>query len=197
MFIAAQGGDDRPVSGTAQEILGRSYDLHARGCAKRLSQDFPYGNAGTGPNIEGFVLRVIEPCDSVSTVRKKSPAIVFRTRGSDQLKKRSRAIRAGSERDGIGDGEKRQAVVGNLEVEGGGTFSGNAYAKADVTITGAAVTGCARRGNGNGNGNGKEKCNQGVGNGPEACDPGNSNHRHGSNDEDGGTPGNPGRKGGR
>lgn len=77
----------------------------------------------------------------------------------------------------------------------GGTFSGNAYAKADVTITGAAVTGCARRGNGNGNV--KEKCNQGVGNGPEGCDPGNSNHRHGSNDEDGGTPGNPGRKGGR
>jgi ice-binding like protein len=77
----------------------------------------------------------------------------------------------------------------------GGTFSGNAYAKADVTITGAAVTGCARRGNGNGTD--KEKCNQGVGNGPEACDPGNSNHRHGSNDENGGTPGNPGRKGGR
>ena len=79
----------------------------------------------------------------------------------------------------------------------GGTFSGNAYAKADVTITGAAVTGCAGRGNGNGNGNGKGKCNQGVGNGPEGCDPGNSNHRHGSNDENGGTPGNPGRKGGR
>lgn len=77
----------------------------------------------------------------------------------------------------------------------GGTFSGNAYAKADVTITGAAVTGCAGRGNGNGNDKGK--CNQGVGNGPEGCDPGNSNHRHGSNDENGGTPGNPGRKGGR
>jgi len=36
-----------------------------------------------------------------------------------------------------------------------------------------------------------------VGNGSEGCDPGNSNHRHGSNDEDGGTPGNPGRKGDR
>lgn len=42
----------------------------------------------------------------------------------------------------------------------------------------------------------KDKCNQGVGNGPEGCDPGNSNHKHGSNDEDGGRPGNPGRKGG-
>ena len=42
----------------------------------------------------------------------------------------------------------------------------------------------------------KDKCNQGVGNGPEGCDPGNSNHRHGSNDEDGGRPGEPGRKGG-
>ncbi len=41
-------------------------------------------------------------------------------------------------------------------------------------------------------------CNQGVGNGPEACDPGNSNQGDPSrsNDEVGGTPGNPGRKGG-
>ena len=44
----------------------------------------------------------------------------------------------------------------------------------------------------------KESCNQGVGNGPEACDPGNSNQGFPfrSNDEMGGTPGNPGRKGG-
>lgn len=43
-----------------------------------------------------------------------------------------------------------------------------------------------------------EKCDQGVGNGPEGCDPGNSNlhNPYGSNDEHGGTPGNPGRKGG-
>jgi len=40
------------------------------------------------------------------------------------------------------------------------------------------------------------KCNQGVGNGPEGCDPGNSNNRNPSNDENGGIPGNPGRKGG-
>jgi hypothetical protein len=33
-----------------------------------------------------------------------------------------------------------------------------------------------------------------VGNGPEGCDPGNSNNRRPSNDETGGTPGNPGRK---
>jgi hypothetical protein len=43
----------------------------------------------------------------------------------------------------------------------------------------------------------KKHCNQGVGNGPEGCDPGNSNHNQPSNDENGGTPGNPGRKGGR
>jgi hypothetical protein len=45
---------------------------------------------------------------------------------------------------------------------------------------------------------GKEHCNQGVGNGPEGCDPGNSNQGdpNRSNDERGGTPGNPGRKGG-
>jgi len=83
----------------------------------------------------------------------------------------------------------------------GGTFNGNAWAGADgvgdVTFTGTAVVGCeGSKGNGNGNDKDKKKCNQGVGNGPEGCDPGNSNNRHGSNDENGGTPGNPGRKGG-
>ncbi len=79
-----------------------------------------------------------------------------------------------------------------------GTFAGNAWSRADVTVTGTAVTGCAGSSNsGNGNDNNKGKCNQGVGNGPEGCDPGNSNNRHGSNDENGGTPGDPGRKGGR
>jgi len=82
-----------------------------------------------------------------------------------------------------------------------GTFDGNAWAGAagvgDVTFTGTVVDGCdSRNGNGNGGGKNKDKCNQGVGNGPEGCDPGNSNNRHGSNDENGGTPGNPGRKGG-
>jgi len=83
-----------------------------------------------------------------------------------------------------------------------GTFAGNAWAGADgvgdVTFTQAAVVGCGsgRGGRGDDGDHDKGKCNQGVGNGPEGCDPGNSNHRHGSNDEDGGTPGNPGRKGG-
>lgn len=89
----------------------------------------------------------------------------------------------------------------------GGSFNGNAWAGAagvgDVTFTGTAVVGCGSGNGGNGDGddhgNGhkdKDTCNQGVGNGPEGCDPGNSNNRHGSNDERGGTPGNPGRKGG-
>jgi hypothetical protein len=77
-----------------------------------------------------------------------------------------------------------------------GTFNGNAWAGAvgvgDVTITGTAVVGC--EGSRRGPGGNKDKCNQGVGNGPEGCDPGDSNHHHGSNDENGGTPGNPGRK---
>lgn len=78
----------------------------------------------------------------------------------------------------------------------GGTFHGNAWSQADVTITGTATIGCeGSNGGDNGNGNKKEKCNQGVGNGPEGCDPGNSNHMRPSNDENGGTPGNPGRKG--
>jgi hypothetical protein len=88
-----------------------------------------------------------------------------------------------------------------------GTFNGNAWAGAagvgDVTFTGTAVAGCGSGSGGNGDDGDddhgkdhKDKCNQGVGNGPEGCDPGNSNHRHGSNDEHGGTPGNPGRRGG-
>jgi hypothetical protein len=73
-----------------------------------------------------------------------------------------------------------------------GTFDGNVWSKADVTITGTALVGCDS-GTSNG-GNDKDKCNQGVGNGPEGCDPGDSNHHNPTNDEDGGTPGNPGRK---
>jgi hypothetical protein len=78
----------------------------------------------------------------------------------------------------------------------GGTFHGNAWSQADVTITGTETSGCeGGNGNGNGHGNDKGKCNQGVGNGPEGCDPGNSNHKRPSNDENGGTPGKPGRRG--
>ena len=75
-----------------------------------------------------------------------------------------------------------------------GTFEGNAYAKAAVTLTGTTLTACEPGIAGSGHG----RCNQGVGNGPENCDPGNSNQgdEARSNDERGGTPGNPGRKGG-
>lgn len=76
-----------------------------------------------------------------------------------------------------------------------GTFDGNAWSQGDVTITGTDVTGCE---GGKGKGKDKDKCNQGVGNGPEFCDPGNSNQGdpNRSNDELGGKPGDPGRKGG-
>jgi hypothetical protein len=79
---------------------------------------------------------------------------------------------------------------------GTGTFHGRALAKAAVTITGGTLTGCT---GGSLGGTAHPKCNQGVGNGPEGCDPGNSNQGDPSrsNDERGGTPGNPGRKGGR
>ena len=81
----------------------------------------------------------------------------------------------------------------------GGPINGNLWAGAsgvgDVSTTNSVVTGCAgTTGNGNGNGNGKSACNQGVGNGPEFCDPGNSNNHNGSNDENGGIPGKPGRQ---
>ena len=64
---------------------------------------------------------------------------------------------------------------------------------AAVTMTGANVTGCEQAGPPV-----KSHCNQGVGNGPENCDPGNSNQGDPSrsNDKLGGTPGDPGRKGG-
>jgi hypothetical protein len=76
----------------------------------------------------------------------------------------------------------------------GGTFVGRALARAAVTLTGAAATACA----GGTFNPPQQRCNQGVGNGPEGCDPGNSNQGNPSrsNDELGGTPGNPGRKGG-
>jgi hypothetical protein len=73
-------------------------------------------------------------------------------------------------------------------------FNGNALAKAAVTLTDVTVT--SRKASGGGKS--QSTCNQGVGNGPEGCDPGNSNSQwpFGSNDETGGTPGAPGRKGG-
>ena len=47
----------------------------------------------------------------------------------------------------------------------------------------------------NGHDKDHKKCNQGVGNGSEGCDPGNSNNNPwGSNDENGGKPGDPGRR---
>jgi len=83
----------------------------------------------------------------------------------------------------------------------GGTFNGNAWSQAGVTVTGTAVTGCAgsaQKGKDHDKDKDKDhrkgKCNQGVGNGPEGCDPGHSDHHNGSNDEDGGRPGDPGRK---
>jgi hypothetical protein len=87
----------------------------------------------------------------------------------------------------------------------GGTFIGDALAGGAgttslptgfVTLTNTRIQSCPPAG-------GtvvhtKNKCNQGVGNGPEGCDPGNSNQGDPSrsNDEFGGTPGDPGRKGG-
>jgi hypothetical protein len=81
-----------------------------------------------------------------------------------------------------------------------GTFNGDALAGGTgttevptgaVTLTNTALTACELAGNQR-----RPGCNQGVGNGPEGCDPGNSNNHNPSNDELGGTPGNPGRKGG-
>ena len=94
-----------------------------------------------------------------------------------------------------------------------GTLAGRALANHAVTMTGANVIGCSAlpgssstcKGNDHDGDNeghhgdkDHEKCNQGVGNGSEGCDPGNSNQGNpfNSNDENGGKPGDPGRKGG-
>ena len=89
---------------------------------------------------------------------------------------------------------KGTILAGAAITQTDGTFSGNALAKAGVTFKGVAATGCE----GGSFKPEKQRCNQGVGNGPEACDPGNSNQGNPfrSNDELGGVPGNPGRKGG-
>lgn len=72
-------------------------------------------------------------------------------------------------------------------------FNGNALAKAAVTLTDVTLASCGTTAV-----TPLKHCNQGVGNGPEFCDPGNSNQGNPfrSNDEIGGVPGNPGRKGG-
>jgi len=97
-------------------------------------------------------------------------------------------------------------------------FNGDILAKAAVTMTDVTVTGCNANGGGgndnhcdNGHHDGHDKdnghhyghdkdhdkCNQGVGNGHEGCDPGHSDKNPwSSNDEHGGKPGDPGRKGG-
>jgi hypothetical protein len=78
----------------------------------------------------------------------------------------------------------------------GGTCTGDTFAKAAVTLTDVNFTTCKT--SDVSGANPKPACNQGVGNGPEGCDPGNSNQGDPSrsNDELGGTPGDPGRKGG-
>lgn len=81
----------------------------------------------------------------------------------------------------------------NGDVLAGGRGSTNLPTGA-VTLTGTTLAGCEASTSVPTH----PKCNQGVGNGPEGCDPGNSNQGNParSNDELGGKPGNPGRKGG-
>jgi len=72
------------------------------------------------------------------------------------------------------------------------SLAGRAWATGAVTLTGSTISGCT--GVPVPSGRHHKHCNQGVGNGPEGCDPGNSNNKHTSNDELGGTPGDPGRQ---
>lgn len=96
------------------------------------------------------------------------------------------------------------AIGGSVTLTGG-TLAGSVLANVAVTMTNASIIGCdvlspspsckPKKHHDKHHGHDKDhkKCNQGVGNGDEGCDPGDSNHHNSSNDEDGGTPGNPGR----
>ena len=102
------------------------------------------------------------------------------------------------------------AIGGSVTLTGG-TFAGSVFSSVAVTMTDANVIGCDTLTGTTPSCTGKdhhkhdkhdkhdkhEKCNQGVGNGSEGCDPGKSNHGDdsNSNDENGGKPGYPGRKG--
>jgi len=103
-------------------------------------------------------------------------------------------------------------AIGGSVTMTGGTVTGRVLANVAVTMTGANVVGCAagpgsppssckpEKDHGHNKDKHDKKCNQGVGNGPEGCDPGKSDAHwpfNGSNDENGGTPGDPGRKGGK
>ena len=99
-------------------------------------------------------------------------------------------------------------------ITGGSFIMGRDFAKAAVTLTNADIVSCTNivppplppidfckdycKDYCKDHDKNKKHCNQGVGNGPEGCDPGNSNHGDDdwSNDEHGGKPGHPGRKGG-
>ncbi len=95
------------------------------------------------------------------------------------------------------------AIGGSITLTGA-TLAGRAFSNVAVTMTDANVIGCESLSGGAGSTCTKNdrddedkdhnKCNQGVGNGSEGCDPGHSDKHHSSNDENGGTPGNPGRK---
>jgi hypothetical protein len=101
---------------------------------------------------------------------------------------------------------KGNILAGAASTFTGGSMIGQVLAQAGVTMTGTDVFACsqldAAKNESCGHhgkkhhGKNKEHCNQGVGNGAEDCDPGKSNHGDDShsNDETGGSPGQPGRK---
>ena len=97
---------------------------------------------------------------------------------------------------------KGNILAGAAATFTGGSLVGQVLTQAGVTMTGTDAIACstldALKDKSCGNHDKKKaRCDQGVGNGSEDCDPGKSNHGDdsNSNDETGGTPGSPGRKG--
>jgi hypothetical protein len=157
---------------------------------------FNIGAALTGTNFSVFVANGAQPCNVYWV---PSAAVTMTTSAL------SGNILAGDD-------------VGGSITMTGGTVAGRVLANVAVTMTGANVIGCSalsvppsgppstckdkdRDHDGHDKDKHDKKCNQGVGNGPEGCDPGKSDHGtqypFGSNDEDGGTKGEPGHKGGK
>jgi hypothetical protein len=130
---------------------------------------FEIGTAGTGAlTTTNFTVVGGDPCSTFWWVRQDATATTSTIEGT---------------------------ILANSITLTGTALTGRAFAKTAVTMTGGTVFGCTAAGTVT---TSKKHCNQGVGNGPEGCDPGNSNQGDPSrsNDELGGVPGNPGRKGG-
>lgn len=173
------------------------------------SWNFEIGAGFTGTNLSVVMANSGNPCN------------VFWWVGADATLTVNKPVSAPFQGTILGGGAI--TLTGSAGDPAALTLTGHVWATTAVTMTNSTIVGCnaagtvgcrsgerddadkdAGQSSKTGDKNGdkaeckppKQHCNQGVGNGPEGCDPGNSNQgdKSRSNDELGGTPGNPGRK---